>query len=194
MESILLSMRPVNVKKLTEGTLTIDIRKTRIRINPPFKIYIYCTKTKRDKTTGLNRGYVLGECTCTKVHSFPFNINEYKITSTDLSKTGMSYLETYTYGMCQDLFGLELSQIEIYDTPKPLSDFCYAYAPEITDLDEELCKHCYPTDYGEHKEYHTPNGVYMCEGKYCADTYESLLEDTYMISHPPRSWCRVKLI
>jgi hypothetical protein len=44
--------------------------------------------------------------------------------------------------------------------------------------DEELiCNYCIPSDYGEHKAYHTPSGYYMCEGAWCDEAYREYLEN-----------------
>lgn len=46
MKSVLISIRPKWCQKIISGEKTIEVRKTRPRLNPPFKCYIYCTKAK----------------------------------------------------------------------------------------------------------------------------------------------------
>lgn len=44
MKSVLISIRPQWVEKIASGEKTIEVRKTRPKIETPFKCYIYCTK------------------------------------------------------------------------------------------------------------------------------------------------------
>lgn len=48
MESVLLSIRPVWCEKIANGKKTIEVRKTRPKLETPFQCYIFCTKDKRD--------------------------------------------------------------------------------------------------------------------------------------------------
>lgn len=202
MESILLSMRPERCEKVANGYVTLDVRKTRVNIETPFKVYIYCTKPRRVKSDIVKVGHVIGEFICRRMHYFRVSTADwrahlkkrYHLTWGEVSRTGMTHWQLTKYGEGKPLYGLEISDLKIYDIPRELSEFCYAKAPSMDELEEELCNYCAPTEYGEHKEYHTPNGVYMCEGRHCSEAYEALLEENYMIVHPPRSFCRVEVI
>ncbi len=206
MESILLSMKPQRCEKVVSGEITIDIRKTRVNIVTPFKVYLYCTKPKRANSDKVKVGHVVGEFICKSISYYPFREmfapplweeilgNAYYITCGELDKTGMSYEELCSYGNEKDVYGLEISDLEIYDVPKPLNDFYYAGAPDSCELEDELCAYCSATDYGETKCYSTPNGYYMCEGSWCGEAYDCYLEENYTIVHPPRSFCRVEVI
>lgn len=44
MKAVLISIRPNWCQKIINGRKTIEVRKTRPKMNPPFKCYIYCTK------------------------------------------------------------------------------------------------------------------------------------------------------
>jgi predicted transcriptional regulator len=44
-KAVLISIRPEWVKKILEGQKTIEVRKTRPKMNLPFKCYIYCTQS-----------------------------------------------------------------------------------------------------------------------------------------------------
>ena len=46
MKSVLISIRPEWCEKIASGEKTVEVRKTRPEIEPPFKCYIYCTKGK----------------------------------------------------------------------------------------------------------------------------------------------------
>ena len=43
-KAVLISIRPEWCEKIINGRKTIEVRKTRPKMNPPFKCYIYCTK------------------------------------------------------------------------------------------------------------------------------------------------------
>ena len=45
-KSVLISIRPRWIEKIARGEKTIEVRKSRPKLNPPFKCYIYCTKTQ----------------------------------------------------------------------------------------------------------------------------------------------------
>jgi predicted transcriptional regulator len=46
MKSVLISIQPKWVEKIASGEKTIEVRKTRPKLEVPFKCYIYCTKGK----------------------------------------------------------------------------------------------------------------------------------------------------
>ena len=43
MKSVLISIQPKWVEKIASGQKTIDVRKSRPKLETPFKCYIYCT-------------------------------------------------------------------------------------------------------------------------------------------------------
>lgn len=45
-KSVLISIRPKWIEKIARGEKTIEVRKSRPKLNPPFKCYIYCTKAQ----------------------------------------------------------------------------------------------------------------------------------------------------
>ena len=52
--SIMQSIRPKWCELIANGKKTIEVRKTRPKIDPPFKAYMYCTKS-RDMLWILNK-------------------------------------------------------------------------------------------------------------------------------------------
>nr|DAG00003.1 MAG TPA: hypothetical protein [Siphoviridae sp. ctBeL15] len=46
MKAVLISIRPKWCEKIANGEKTIEVRKTRPKLEMPFKCYIYCTKAK----------------------------------------------------------------------------------------------------------------------------------------------------
>ena len=48
MQSVLISIRPQYCELIASGKKTIEVRKTRPKLETPFKCYIYCTKDKEN--------------------------------------------------------------------------------------------------------------------------------------------------
>ena len=44
-QAVLISIRPKWCEKIISGEKTIEVRKTRPKMNLPFKCYIYCTQS-----------------------------------------------------------------------------------------------------------------------------------------------------
>lgn len=55
-KAVLISIRPEWCKKIINGRKTIEVRKTRPKMNPPFKCYIYCTKPEEKLLTIMKDG------------------------------------------------------------------------------------------------------------------------------------------
>ena len=91
-KAVLISIRPKWVEKIANGKKTIEVRKTRPKLETPFKCYIYCTRDKHlafmQNQTGTNliacmdvdaaipvggaigNGKVIGDFTCDWIQSF----------------------------------------------------------------------------------------------------------------------------
>lgn len=56
MKAVLISIRPKWCEKIVNGEKTIEVRKSRPKLETPFKCYIYCTKAKEHLLTILKDG------------------------------------------------------------------------------------------------------------------------------------------
>ena len=73
-KAVMLSIRPKWVEKIANGEKTIEVRKTRPKLDTPFKCYIYCTLPKYPHEDFIATDYprpqfygggkVIGEFTC----------------------------------------------------------------------------------------------------------------------------------
>ena len=52
MKSVLISIQPKWCELIARGEKTVEVRKTRPKIDTPFKVYIYCTKAKEHFSLG----------------------------------------------------------------------------------------------------------------------------------------------
>lgn len=134
--AVLISIRPEWVEKIGEGKKTIEVRKTRPKLIPPFKCYIYCTLPRKNKShvmclsicdddgeTREMNGKVVGEFTCNKVTNL-FSNSRFWLNEDDVLQTCLSAAEIRKYaGGANGLYGWHISDLKIYETPKKLTEF-----------------------------------------------------------------------
>lgn len=113
------------------------MRKTRPKIETPFKCYIYETKAQFIKSVkgactsyGYGRGKVIGEFVCDKIYVRPANtiyFGKGKDDYLDLIKSAcMTEIELLEYMGNQfnkDIYFWHISDLKIYDKPKELDMF-----------------------------------------------------------------------
>ena len=158
-KAVLISIRPEWCKKIAGGHKTIEIRKTEPNLKKPFKCYIYCTKSTHFvdipgvKKSGLmsTDGKVIGEFTCCsttvicharstgsgalpKLHIIGSGLELQYKPATDLLKAAcMSEETTEKYLKGRGGYGWHISNLKIYDRPRPLSDFTKMRATKFGD-------------------------------------------------------------
>jgi predicted transcriptional regulator len=138
----MLSIRPKWVEKIANGEKTIEVRKTRPKLDTPFKCYIYCTlqgcneffrvdlggdvaKWNRGKWAD-RKGKVIGEFTCERIALIAYDGGELSSTTNAAFShaTCLTQSEIIAYigdkGRC---YGWHMSNLRIYDTPRELSEF-----------------------------------------------------------------------
>lgn len=198
MKSVLISIRPKWCEKIASGEKTIEVRKTRPKLEPPFRCYIYCTKDARDpdKLWVLNKqlrqeynglyavcanldecperhftgnGKVIGEFICDEFIEFPAHS---KILGCFARLACLDRAEIHKYLGSKDGYGWHISSLKIYDKPKRVSELWY---PPERYCEKELCRGC-PSD-----QTADVNGEYSydCEWR-------------RPLSRPPQSWCYVE--
>lgn len=118
MKSVLISIKPKWCDLILSGEKTVEVRKTKPRINTPFKCYIYCTK---DKSKNLQlQGKVIGEFVCDKItDATDIGGSEFYVTSCmDIAE----WLK-YTDGHKGKVWCWHISELKMYDKPKELGEF-----------------------------------------------------------------------
>lgn len=137
MKAVMLSIKPKYCELIASGKKTMEVRKTRPKLETPFKCYIYCTKPKNNaevlwtgaeqvigKVSDQSNGKVIGEFVCDGIilmadsGVFFASITDYDVTSCYLN-----YRELHKYGNGKNLYGWHISDLVIYDKPKELSEF-----------------------------------------------------------------------
>jgi predicted transcriptional regulator len=178
-KAVMLSVRPKWVEKIANGEKTIEVRKTRPKLQTPFKCYIYCTMDHpyisvscaeldklnyRTNTVGRCNGKVIGEFTCERIAPITYDGGRlWCPTNAAFSPaTCLSQAEIIAYigdkGRC---YGWHISDLRIYDAPKELSEF-----KTLCRVDADCCACPYYN--------YTKMG---CDGR--------------VIGRPPQSWCYV---
>ena len=161
MRAVLLSVKPQHIQNICEVIgesngkplykKTIEVRKSKPKLETPFKVYIYCTKEKRkdDFITisgvfGLIRcpecaiynrakeydcnGKVIGEFVCDRIEFISPEWRYLDARCVDgagyiLGKSCLTSQQLLDYGQGKPLYGWHISNLVIYDKPKELSEF-----------------------------------------------------------------------
>lgn len=182
-KSVLLSIKPKYCELIASGKKTIEVRKTKPKLDTPFKCYIYCTKDFYRAGDGYFQGKycgkVIGEFVCDEI-TYLGNI------STDpwcslLGDVHEWHKRLVTKGAClteEELLkyggknGWHISDLIIYDEPKELKEFIRICPEWEKEEITEKCLEC------EHL-YRSPIEHFIeCD-------YEGELP----ITRPPQSWC-----
>lgn len=117
MIAVLISIRPKWCEKIISGEKTIEVRKTRPKMDTPFKCYIYKCEN----------GKVIGEFLCDQI----ININGAGRIPSDVARpTCLEPAELHQYLGAATGFGWHISNLRIYDTPRELREF-YAVPNEV---------------------------------------------------------------
>ena len=124
MKSVLISIKPKWCELIASGKKTVEIRKTRPKIETPFKVYIYQTLSRHGEHNDKG-GKVIGEFICDRIEEFTadYRTDTEKIESiTDLACVEMSEIMEYGY-FSYFLLAWHITDRKIYDKPKALSEF-----------------------------------------------------------------------
>ena len=206
-KAVLMSIQPKWCTEIADGKKTIEVRKTRPKLETPFKVYIYCTRPytgstddnfyiyPNDKPRKVN-GYVIGEFICDDidtVHVF-YDIL-YCVKNSQENKLGqmcMTIEEVKAYLGEKDGYNWHISDLKIYDVPKTLREFYPIKPKRIEDwTDKDDCAYCkYHKWVGSMQEY-VKKGKPMRE-RCTLGKPEPICEYTPPVSRPPQSWCYVE--
>ena len=180
MKSVLISIQPKWCELIANGRKTVEVRKTKPKLETPFKVYIYCTlqgsneffkelkerfgeyeavsKWNRENW-GIRKGKVIGEFVCDRITEYECSSDGFGELATTCG-TCLSYDEIINYCNGNSLYGWHISNLVIYDKPRELSEFKIIGCKGCRDKDTYHCKfHCK----GERK-----------------------------LTRPPQSWCYVE--
>ena len=188
-KAVMISIRPKWCEKIINGDKTIEVRKTRPKLDTPFKCYIYCTnrrpflvwgdvfrgdwfteftqisgysRAEGDKIWDIFNGHIAGEFTCDRIYELaPLNH-----APDDVEKQACLTREEIVNYLKGTGYGWHISAMKIYDAPCELSEF------------RRACPHSW---------YCESCAMYLGNNGTCGN--ESL-----QIKRAPQSWCYVEVM
>lgn len=169
-KAVLISIRPRWCEKIASGEKTIEVRKTRPKLETPFKCYIYETGgfvEKDDTMTFMLGGAFIGEFMCAaiyRVNICGFWGDSGKQLDNRLKETCLTSEKLCNYLGEKVGYGWHISGLKMYDAPRELGEF------------RRVC----------------PNDLY-CDS--CAMYWENngtCGNESLRLKRPPQSWCYVE--
>lgn len=186
-KAVMLSIRPKWCEKIISGEKTVEVRKTRPKLETPFKCYIYCTVGRAgydalwildaptreeysfiavsaylENPKGANKGNskVIGEFICDRIYELaPLNH-----APDDVEKQACLTREEIVNYLKGTGYGWHIVDLRIYDQPWELTEFRRACPNDL------YCEAC--------AMYSNNNGI--CNN------------GALPIRRPPQSWCYVE--
>lgn len=202
-KAVMLSIRPKWVEKIASGEKTIEVRKTRPKLETPFKCYIYCTRDKHlafmQNASGTNliacmnaetaipvggflgNGKVVGEFTCDQIIDAWWDYVPDAIT------------REVTGGNLEALDGTGMTDEELFSyVGDSMRGHCYGWHISdlrIYDAPKKLGE--FWRDCLEYSELST--NCWSCENV-CGDGDETdcNTDGRLYLHRPPQSWCYVE--
>lgn len=138
--AVLISIRPEWCEKIISGEKTIEARKTKPKIKPPFKCYIYCTQPKYEHqdyfvlNAGTENafsfyggGKVIGEFICDTIvwvvaHPSIFAGHDL-LYAKAIEDACLTQEQAEKYASGKDVYGWHISDLRIYEEPLALKEF-----------------------------------------------------------------------
>lgn len=191
MKSVLISIQPKWCELIASGKKTFEVRKTKPKLELPFKCYIYCTHSKNGiawcKGNEILNGKVIGEFVCDFIEPYWFMHGDTGIEECeDVQFACLSAEEIIQYGNGKQLEFWHISNLVIYDKPRDLCEFekpWYDSNDKWQDIRPcERGKGC-KYEYFDYSENNVACGIDY-DGENCPYT---------KISRPPQSWCYVEV-
>ena len=206
----MISIRPKWCELISNGKKTLEIRKTRPKIDTPFKCYIYCTNSGRplvwgspvpyytdekltqtygysredaEKIFGCWNGKVIGEFVVDFIvdMSIKYSDPDNRLSKREFPYTCMTDKEIIDYlGNGGKGYAWHISELKIYDEPKELEKF-----------GKFECEYC-----SSEKECFAPESIYYCSLQRAntnpnQETMWICDCDFIPLTRPPQSWCYV---
>ncbi len=196
MKAVLISIRPKWCELIASGKKTVEVRKTRPKLETPFKCYIYCTKPKmitkyvfkpedypeymRPEKTVFCKVPDASSTFCSEANGNGKVIGEFVCDCiTDIKPFGFDDVGKFEKQTCltsADIvrylngfygYGWHISDLNIYEEPKELGSFWKAgKCPYVSESGCAYKYHCFRAG----------------QAQRCGET----------LSRPPQSWCYVE--
>lgn len=165
--AVLLSVRPKWCELIASEKKTVEVRKTRPKIETPFKCYIYQTADGRTNSVDIlenNLSKVIGEFVCESIYPIRYEMDGFA-DFIDCKTSCLKPKDFIAYGKGKPLYGWHISELVIYDKPKELNEFYL----------KKKCHSCKRSGY---------------ESSACIYDEDCIVPA--IITRPPQSWCYVQ--
>lgn len=185
-KAVMISIRPEWCRLIISGEKTMEVRKTRPKLEAPFKCYIYCTAGAGSRTLNIpisrqcllddvkengmlsmncpiGNQKVIGEFTCDKIEcvDIPYPAFQGRLDKRYIEESCVRYYALHRYFFHDPAYFWHISDLEIYDTPKEITGFRRCCENDL------WCESC---------------GMYSHNGDTCGNA-------ALHIKRPPQSWC-----
>jgi predicted transcriptional regulator len=176
-KAVLMSIRPKWASLILSGEKTVEVRKSfPPMVYLPFRVYLYETMAPAEipwmdedgHIIFKGRGMVIGEFLCDEIYDICWaDAGGYYYIRPgedhDLRETMLKYDEMRSYLGDQDGYGWHVSELRVYERPKPLTQFRRPCRNEL------YCESC---------------GMYNAHRGRCGNA-------ALQLKRPPQSWCYV---
>lgn len=170
-KAVMISIRPRWCELIANGEKTMEVRKTRPKLETPFKVYVYCSKPRFEhedffalvgKQGFHGGGKVIGEFVCDRIdaikkrgipENFDFcylSLNEWgnddiEVEIRDIAESRIPKDALNEYGQnVPVLYAWHISDLIIYDKPRKLDEFERPYeCDECTAQWASECNACH---------------------------------------------------
>lgn len=161
-KSVLISVRPKWCELIANGSKTLELRKSRPKLQTPFKCYIYCTSSNIHECLMLNEygakiihainyktaipcggyignGKIIGEFVCDHI------ITNCEMANADIAEqqSRVKREKIFEYANGKRVCGWHISDLVIYDKPKELNEFIVERYPCLAKLKRPPQSWCY---------------------------------------------------
>lgn len=152
-KAVLISIQPKWCELIVRGEKTIETRKTKPKLDVPFKVYIYETKGKTEIPSFIDedgheiyqgRGQVIGEFMCFHIGKMSWLTNPSRLDWIDSydADTCLTNREIYEYSKGDKFYEWYITKLKVYDKPKELGEFIKPCdTPFQCDKCKELVEH-----------------------------------------------------
>lgn len=181
--AVLLSVQPMWCEKIASGRKTLELRKSKPNLPLPFRCYIYQTRLRwvfkllrslgmdaLADTLTIGSGKVIGEFTCDYI------LGHCEMANADIAEqqSCVRREDIFQYSGGKEVYGWHISDLVIYDEPKPLRSFSRPCPYELPD--------------GARKNVPCPCDKFT----WGFDEHTGLSYCTRRLERAPQSWCYVE--
>ena len=176
MKAVLLAVRPEFCELILSGKKTLEIRKSKPKLVPPFRVYIYCTKGDMSYPVGNGMTChssggmaVVGEFICDNIRSFdvPYPAYQKELDKAILEQSCLTYYQLHRYAYHDELYAWHISDVKIYERHRSVRSF--------------PANNCC--------QYHGQEG---CSYPYHCFRAGKAVRCVGNLTRPPQSWCYVE--